>query len=157
MSNNETPVVRGGRLRKQKALVVVLGGVDNDEIWEMRGGWSRDFFLKKSTPVQIMFGLRMTLTKGVDKGEDLQALVSIDGELIGPRTRQDYVSMLEGASGSRKQDTGYKTFTFNTGRIKAGKHTITIGGFLNTKNRKNEIARVYFRNVMVKVGSFTPP
>ena len=77
---------RGYRSKFRKgSLVVVLGGMDNKNIWDMSGGWRRFFQVDQSCVAWVTFRYRLRLTAGVDTGESISLVAKVDGKFLGKR------------------------------------------------------------------------
>ena len=122
----------------------------------MPGAYKKKFTLIGPTQVQIMLDVRLFLSASIDEGDDLDAMISIDGKAIGIAPGRDFIAQLRGNNGDKVQDTGYKTITVNVGTLSGGSHELAVGGFLLVKNQKEEIGKIFYKNVMVKIGSFAP-
>ena len=117
-------------------LMVVLGGIDQDDIFGMSGAWETSFNLAAPATVQISFDYRLYVTPDNDGGEYGEALFAVDGNLY---------SLASIASGG---DTGWVPFAtmLNLG---AGDHTISFGGYQNQKTTKTEWVEISFDEVRV--------
>ncbi|MGV7223149.1 MAG: hypothetical protein ACQ9MH_16660 [Nitrospinales bacterium] len=124
------------------ALQVLLGGVDSINITNgMSGGWSKQFSTSSNGNVQITLNYRLTTTK-YDDDECGQALVSVDGVLIGTGS-QDYLDQICG-----KGDTGWRNETLDV-YLPVGTHTLTVGGYNSKKTAPLEVTEVLFENLNI--------
>jgi hypothetical protein len=82
------------------------------------------------------------ITNRYDSDECGQALVAVDGKLIGLGGK-DYLEQLCGPG-----DSGWQQVSLNV-NLSAGNHTLTVGGFNNRKTGPNEVTEVLFNNIDV--------
>ena len=86
---------------------VVLGGLDSADILDMSGGWSRDFTLAFDQTITLDLRYRLILAENYEADEFGEALLSIDGTLIGIGAN-DYLAHLVGnGTGGGDDDTGW--------------------------------------------------
>ncbi len=129
------------------ALQVDLGGINNNDIYDMSGGWSRDFALSDAASIRLSFRYRLSQTNQYESDEYSQALVSIDGTLYGTPP-DDYVAQVVGnGSGGSAPDTDWQLFQVDLGTLSAGTHTIVVGGYNNKKTQVNESTQVLIDEV----------
>jgi photosystem II stability/assembly factor-like uncharacterized protein len=131
------------------ALQVSLGGVDSAVITNMSGGWSRSFTLASAGRVQLALRVRLTQTAEYEANELSQALVSIDGALVGTAP-SDFISQIAGdGNGGAPRSNGWQLVTLDLGTRAAGAHTLRIGGFNNQKTLNNESTEILIDDVIV--------
>ena len=120
-------------------LQVVLGGVDDADILGMAGGWRYDFTLASPARVDLSFRYILTLEPDYESDEFSQALVSVDGVLLG-QDGPDYLSQITGdGNGGSAQTAGWQFFTADLGTLSSGSHTVIIGGYNNKKDLQQRI------------------
>jgi len=131
------------------ALQVTLGGIDNDDIFDMSGGWQRSFTLSVPTEVDLSFLYNLTQAPDYESDEVSQVLISIDGVLYGQEPN-DFVAQIIG-NGNRgdPETTGWQSFEISLGILEPGPHTLIIGGYNNQKTAKNESTEVLIDDVLV--------
>ena len=130
----------GGGLR------VSLGGVDKTNQFGMSGGWSRSFFLNADATVHVHLRYRLVVPGDYDPDECGQALVAINGLLLGSGS-QDYLAQLCGPGDSGPdQDTGWQRATLAV-PLARGTHTLTVGGWNNKKTGLSEVTHVFFDEI----------
>ncbi|MBC8433239.1 MAG: hypothetical protein H8D96_15120 [Desulfobacterales bacterium] len=133
----------GGGLR------VLLGGINDDDIFGMSGGWQQTFNLVADAEVTISFRYQLTLSSEYEDDEYGQALVSVDGTLYGENPN-DYVTQINGNGNGGSPDTsGWRLFTKNIGTLSSGDHTIIIGGYNNKKTLNDEIVEILIDDVII--------
>jgi hypothetical protein len=133
----------GGGLR------VNLGGINNNTINNMSGGWRISFTLSTSTNVTFFFRYNLTQTPHYESNEYSQALVSVNGVLYGT-SPNDYVAQIAGnGNGGPSITTGWQQFQFTINAMSAGTHTLTIGGYNNKKTYNDESTTVLVDEVLV--------
>ena len=132
-------------------LGVTLGGLDNDDILDMSGGWTQSFTLTEAAPVTLSFDYSLTQGSEFEADEFSEVRYSLDGGA--PVT----VATITGdGNGGSAQTTGFQTYTTDLGTLAAGTHTITFGGFNNKKTYNDETTEVLIDNVLV-TGDGPPP
>jgi len=132
-------------------LTVALGGIDNEIVEGISGGWSAGFTLPSAGTVWLSFWYRLTQTPDYDAGEYSEALVAVDGVLIGEGDA-DYIARVHGnGNGGIPEGTGWRTFAASVGPLSAGSHTLVIGGHNNRKSWDNESTAVQIDEVLVYV------
>ncbi|OQB01452.1 MAG: Aminopeptidase S [Chloroflexi bacterium ADurb.Bin222] len=130
-------------------LQVSLGGIDNLIINGISGGWSQSFTLAAPAPVNISFWYKLTQSPDYDNGECSQALLAVDGVLYGSGSA-DYLAQICGnGNGGIEETTGWQLFSLNLGSLGAGSHTLTLGGYNNSKSYNNESSSVLIDEVRV--------
>lgn len=133
----------GGRLD------VDLGGVNDNDITNMSGGWSIDFTLAATADVELSFHYNLTQDREYENDEYSQVLASIDGTLFGSPPN-DYIDQINGnGSGGSDISTGWQTFAITVPSLSAGTYTLTIGGFNNKKTTVSEQTEVYIDDVLL--------
>ena len=131
------------------ALRVSVGGVNNNTIRNMSGGWQRTFTLQ--APAAVTLSFRYNLNQGPDYESDevSQFLASLNGVLLSGSTG-DWIAQVRGnGNGGRDVTTGWKRFERNLGVLPAGTHTLTLGGFNNKKNSSSERTTILIDDVMI--------
>lgn len=133
------------------ALQVMLGGIDDAVITNMSGGWSHGFDLAQPGRVQLSLRFRLTQTSEYESNELSQALVSIDGALVGTGLN-DFLAQIAGdGNGGNPRTTGWQLVTLDLGTRSAGSHVLRIGGFNNQKTLNNESTEVLIDDVLLTV------
>ena len=128
---------------------LTLGGVDNNDITGISGGWETTFSLQQDSGIKVIFSYELGITGAYEDDEFAQVLVSIDGILQG-LNGNDYVDQLTGGEPDAKsQTTGWHTVTVDFGVLSAGEHTVRLGGYNNKKTTASESAVIRFDNVRI--------
>jgi hypothetical protein len=136
--------------------VVVLGGLDNNVIIGMSGGFLRGFALTYESTVTVEIVFQMNQASGFEDDEYSDALCSVDGKLLGATKGIDYLARLVGdGTGGPIQTTGLKTVTLSVGILAPGAHEIAIGGFNNKKTYYTEITTIVIDAVRI-IAAVTP-
>lgn len=134
-------------------LTVTLGGVDGADIFDgMSGGWSYNFNVSSAGPVTITLRYRLVHVAAHEPLECGQAVVAVDGVLMGTAP-DDY--LVEFCGTGSDQDTGWQQVTL-TPTLQAGNHTLSLGGYLSRKTSINEYSYIYFDEVVIDDGGSTP-
>ena len=131
------------------ALTVTLGGLDDNTILGMSGGWTTTFNL--NGPAKVMLYLRVGLTQSpfYESDETSQVLVSLDGALVGA-SPNDYLAQVVGDGNTGPEiKTGWRLYSVNLGTLGAGTHSLTIGGYNSRKNVANESTTIVIDDVVV--------
>jgi hypothetical protein len=141
----------GGRLAtggvSGGALGVSLGGIDDNDITNMSGGWRIGFNLASAGPVSVSFAYKLTQTAEYESDERSQVLAAVDGAPLG--TAGVVAEVVGNGNGGTLITTGFRTFQANLGTLAAGPHTLVIGGFNNQKTLANESTGVVIDDVKV--------
>ncbi|MCG8408379.1 MAG: PQQ-dependent sugar dehydrogenase [Phycisphaerales bacterium] len=131
----------GGGLR------VILGG----DSTEMSGGWARNIeIVGAPATVQIKLSFRLLFTGGYESDEFGQALMSVDGTLIG-QPPNDYLFQFVG-NGNTNFDSGWVTRAFSL-TLAPGMHEIIVGGYNNKSTVPQEVTEILFDDFRVAVFS----
>ena len=131
------------------ALRVILGGVDNADIFGMSGGWQISFSLSTAAQTTLEFDYKLTINANYESDEYGEVLVTVDSQQPGS-SGNDYVARVTGnGNGGANDTTGWQTFTVNLGTLSAGSHTLTLGGYNNKKTYNNENSEILIDNVSV--------
>ncbi len=126
------------------ALQVSLGGVNDDDIIGMSGGFRRAFSLGQAGPVDITVGYSLTSDAAYEDNECSQVLVAVDGRLYGNAGTDTVVEICSGGGQSG-------TFIFTTESLAAGSHTLTVGGYNNQKTELAELTTIQFGRVLAEL------
>ena len=133
---------------------VRLGGVSSWPLQEgASGGWFHGFSL--GAAAELTLSLRYRLDHQSDYSFELaQALVSLDGQLIGV-SGNDYLAQLAGDPGG---NTGWVQVDLDLGTVAAGSHELIIGGYVSQKVWADEPTDVFFDDLnLVAIGGNAPP
>ncbi|WP_299617922.1 Calx-beta domain-containing protein [Pelagibius sp.] len=134
------------------ALRIDMGGIDNSNVTDMSGGWTRDFTLDAESEITLSFLYELAQSNGYESDEVSQLLVSIDG---GPPI---LVNSLTGdGNGGGPLTTGPQTYSAMLGVLAAGSHSLTIGGFNNKKTWNNEATELTIDDVSLVATPTAPP
>ncbi len=131
-------------------LPVTIGGIDNNTIGAMSGGWSKAFSLTSPTYVKISFKFKLTQAGTYEQAEISEALCAVDGVLLG-NSPKDFIDQVkgDGDTGPLMGSDQFFTYTKVIGPLAAGAHTIAIGGYNSGKNNVNEVTNLAFDDVEV--------
>ncbi|MFQ6027557.1 MAG: VWA domain-containing protein, partial [Dehalococcoidia bacterium] len=133
-------------------LKVFLGGIDDDDIVGLSGGWQTSFNLASQHRVVLSFNYNMIQAANYNFNpyEYSDVLVAVDGVLHGTDP-EDYVVRIEGDGDDNGPDkvTGWQNFTVDLGIMPAGPHSVTIGGYNNQKTYHDETVEVLIDDVLV--------
>ena len=131
------------------ALSVSVGGVDNNTISGMSGGWRRQFSLAAPTRVTLYVRGSLTQSPYYETDEKSEILVSLDG-VLRAAPPADYLAQVvgDGNAGSAVT-TGWKLYTLNLGTLAAGTHTLVIGAYNSKKTLVDETSTVLIDDVLL--------
>jgi hypothetical protein len=131
-------------------LHVLLGGKDSNDITGMSGGWTYNLNIASDeSDVLLSFRYRLQQSANYEYDEFSRVLVSVDGALLG-RGAKDYVDHVGGdGDGGLVKDTGWLQHQISLGTLRAGSHTINIGGYNNHKNASNESTDIWIDDVVI--------
>ena len=128
------------------ALRVRLGGMNNNLVVGISGGWTRTFTLAAPTTVDVSFHYNLYQTANYESNEFSDMMFAIDGMVIGAGAN-DYLARIFGnGDGGAFLGTGWQLFT-TTINLTAGTHTITIGGYNSQKDNNNELTTILVDDV----------
>jgi Malectin domain/IPT/TIG domain len=131
-------------------LQVDLGGIDNNPIVGMSGGWRIDFTLPQRATVQIKLYYEVNMGIDYEFDEFTQALCSVDGILVGSKPGIDYVGQIFGKYPALPASTiSLNWVTLNPIDLNTGVHRLIVGAFNNRKTTISETSWVRFSNVEV--------
>ena len=134
------------------ALQVTLGGVDNVSISGMSGGWKLMFSLSAATAVSLSLRFRLTQNSQYESDEQSQALVSIDGILVGQTPNDKTLAVVVGdGNGGSEISTGWLRFDVNLGTLSPGIHSLILGGYNSRKDWSDEVTTIEYDDVMLDI------
>ena len=149
---NQPDYAAGRRVRKRGGyLGIWLGGIDNKEIWDMSGSWSRHIQLPPETRVVcITFTYSLNLASTFGEGDYAEILATFGNQFLGDG---EVVARVEGAGRNKAQKTGKKKFFMELSVQTGGDYKLVLGGFLLFKHGKKDVARIRFYDVLVEAGT----
>ena len=156
-NTNQPNFASGAHVPVQGALRVSLGGINNADVLNMSGGWSRSFTLEAAGQVTVTLRYQLTQASDYEPDEISQALLSIDNTLFGVGSNDFLARIVGNGNGGNAQTTGFVVVNISTGSLAAGPHTLTIGGFNNKKTFANESTEMLIDNVEVRRSISSPP
>ncbi|MGE0254525.1 MAG: hypothetical protein AB7N54_19020 [Alphaproteobacteria bacterium] len=130
-------------------IEVALGGVNNNTINGMSGGWRLNFTTDGEGPAEVTFWYRLNANTAYESDEYSEVLVSIDGQLVGAGNNDYVVRVSDGG------DTGWQQITLDLGDLPAGSHSLILGGYNNRKTESAETTDIDFDNVTLSRSSTT--
>jgi len=131
------------------ALRVDLGGIDNNTIGGMSGGWSVAFTTPARLRVSAAFQYSLSQGAEYESDETSQVLVGVDGALRGIST-SDFIAQIAGdGNGGAERTTGWRRAVVDVGVLAAGAHTLTVGAWNSKKTAQNESTAVLIDNVVL--------
>jgi hypothetical protein len=129
------------------ALRVSLGGINENDIVGMSGGWRISFTLPEAQEVGLSFRYRLTQTRDYESDERSELLASVDGTLLG--TNGVIAPLVGNGNGGSSITTGFQLFQQSLGVLPAGPHTLVLGGFNSQKTTASESTEVLVDDVLV--------
>jgi len=140
-------------------LFVSVGGVNDNVISNMSGGWKYTLNLASEvTGVLLTFRYRMTTPTYYEYDEYSRVLVKVDETQYG-RGAKPYVDHIGGDgndTGPATHDTLWQLHQVYLGTLPAGAHTLILGAYNNHKSLTNEVTSAYFDDVLVTSGNAAP-
>ncbi len=143
-NTSEERYARGDRDSVGKYLFTVVGGIDDETITGISGGFERNFTLNQTSNVTVSLRYRIEQRLEYEEDEFIQALLSINGQLYG-LNNGDHLEQMAGGG-----DSDWKTVSLEIGTLAAGTHSIQVGAYNNQKNSDNESAKVSFDDIKVE-------
>jgi hypothetical protein len=122
-------------------LHVVLGPGPNGSL-PISGGFEAPFSVTGPSSVDVQLTYRLIQATSYEPDEISEALLAIDGGLIGSPPDDSLVQLAGGG------DSGFATEVF-TLPLADGAHTITLGGYNNKSTASGEITDVFFDDVQI--------
>ena len=137
-------------------IFVTLGGIDNSDIDDISGGWSRVFQLARPNDITILISFQLQVSKTFATSEISEVLCSLDGDLL-RNGSDEFLAQLSGNENSRmlQQDSsrfkfvGFKDVILSAKNVTAGNHTLVVGGHLTRKTFNDEVTIIRFDEVQV--------
>ena len=124
-------------------LQVMLGGLNNDDIIDMSGGWQTNFNVSEATEGTLTFRYNMTQAQDYESNEYSEIYFSLNGVAT-------QVTRITGnGNGGGEQSTGWQTYEVSIGQLDAGVHTLAIGGYNNQKTHQNESTEILIDDVIL--------
>jgi uncharacterized repeat protein (TIGR01451 family) len=136
-------------------LVVTLGGVNNNTIANMSGGWRYGFSLASAATVTVSFRYRLTDSGTYEGDECTELLAAVNGALMPSGAAIDQICGNDPQS-NVPEDTGWQQTSFQVA-LGAGNHTLDLGGYNNLKTRVNEQSQISLDDVSITVGGGGDP
>ena len=131
------------------ALRTTLGGINNNDILGMSGGWELVFNLVEPLSVRVDFRYRLSQAANYEVDESADALLSIDGVLYGASSN-DYHAQIHGnGNGGTTQTTGWRSGVVQTEVLPGGVHRLAIGVYNNKKTYFDESTEILIDDVSV--------
>ncbi|MCZ6800269.1 MAG: Ig-like domain-containing protein, partial [Nitrospirae bacterium] len=131
------------------ALQIELGGLNNEDILGMSGGWQTTFHLSSPSDVSLSFYYKLSQSSEYESDEFSETLLIIDSFQHGDNGN-DYVAHLSGnGNGGGTETTTWQLFQTTVPALSAGTHVLTLGGYNNKKTYANETTEILIDQVTV--------
>jgi subtilisin family serine protease len=130
-------------------LVIVLGGRDNTVVNGMSGGFVRTFTVPAATTLTARLRVMVTQSPNYEADEFSDALLSIDGRLVGTGGNDFLARVFGDGNGGAPISTGWRSITVPLGQVAAGTHTLRIGGFNSKKTLADELTGISIDDVQI--------
>ena len=131
------------------ALQIELGGLNNEDILGMSGGWQTTFHLSSPSDVSLSFYYKLSQSSEYESDEFSETLLIIDSFQHGDNGN-DYVAHLSGnGNGGGTETTNWQLFQTTVPALSAGTHVLTLGGYNNKKTYANETTEILIDQVTV--------
>ncbi len=130
-------------------LQVLLGSIDDADIFGMSGAWQISFTLNTPQTLMLTMQYNMTQQPNYETNEFSQVLVSVNDNLVG-QLGDDFVAQITGDNnGGTILSTNWQTFQADLGNFTAGTHTIRIGGYNNQKTFNDESTEIRLDDILI--------
>jgi photosystem II stability/assembly factor-like uncharacterized protein len=126
-------------------LRAVVGGVDDNEVLNMSGGWRRSFYLGSPQSVSVSFDFKMTQTPDYETDEFSETVVRFDNQAV-----IEAAKLTGDGNGGGPITTGPTSRVIDLGCLPAGTRTVTIGVRNNKKTRASQSTELLLDNVTLK-------
>lgn len=128
-------------------LSMSLGGIDNQEVVDLRGGFVRAFWVSQLQEVTLKFDYWLEQSCHYEADESSELRATLDGvPLTGGSA--PYVARVvgngDGCPGATTSGTYVKTVA-----LKPGKHHLELVGFNNKKTAQDEFTTLHIDNVLI--------
>lgn len=130
-------------------LQVLLGGLDEEVIQDISGGWTTTFTLSEPSNVALSFWYKLTQTADYESEEFSQLLMSVNGTLVGSGANNFVAQLVGNGNGGDIETTGWQFYSVNLESLAAGDHVLAIGGYNNQKTYNNEQTEILIDQVTV--------
>ncbi len=131
------------------ALRIILGGINNDDIDDMSGGWTLPFSLPSEGNTTLTLRYKLTQTSNYESSETSRALAQIDGVLVGSGPGGSLAQIGGNGNGGGEITTGWQQLIFDLGILSEGSHSIDVGGYNNRKTYNDESTEVLFDDIEI--------
>jgi len=121
-------------------IMVLVGGKDDQDLGPFSGAWEKDFTLAAAGDVELSLMYKLSVKNALENGEFGEARAAIDGNQLGG---SGYLAHIAGGG-----DSGWLSFT-TTVSLGAGTHTLSLGGYQNSKTNINEWSEISFDAVSI--------
>ena len=130
------------------ALHLSVGGLNDDDILGMSGGWAINFDTSSTSDVTISFRYRLEISGGFESDEWIEMLMSLDGTQFGSGGN-DYVFQHVGGPQGPTIDSGWQLFEVTIYNVASGSHQLVIGAYNNKKTFNDEFVEAWIDDVVV--------
>jgi len=129
-------------------IMVTLGGINNDDIFDMEGGWNRNITVPRSELATISFQYRVTMSSEYESNEYSEARLRVDGQDLAPAG--GFPRLTGNGNGGGSDVLGWATYTAQI-QLSAGAHQIELLGFNNVKTLNDEVTTVEFDDLLITI------
>jgi len=130
------------------AMHLSVGGLNDDDILGMSGGWAINFDTSSTSDVTISFRYRLEISGRFESDEWVEMLMSLDGTQFGSGGN-DYVFQHVGGPQGPTIDSGWQLFEVTIYNVASGSHQLVIGAYNNKKTFSNEFVEAWIDDVVV--------
>lgn len=128
-------------------LSMTLGGIDNQEVIDLRGAFTRLFWVSQYQEVTLKFDYWLEQSCHYESDEQSELRATLDGVPL-TTGNAPYIARVvgngDGCPGAATNGTYVKTVALNP-----GKHHLEIVGFNNKKNAQDEVTTLHVDNVLI--------
>ena len=121
---------------------ITVGGIDNQNIYGLSGGYSHTFTTTEDKHIYLEFDWILDISNTYESDEFGEAVVELDDNVV-------TIERLYGQGNSCTKSGNDRVVQFSN--VPPGEHKITIGVYNNQKTYDNEVTSVKYDNVKISV------
>lgn len=133
------------------ALSILFGGIDEQNVNNMSGGYRRTFNLPSSADLTISFKALLRQSPNYEPGEVSVLYASFNGKFLRANGKDALATIKGDGDGGPTRSTGFKTYRFALNDVPAGQQEIIIGGFNNKKTDQSERTEIRIDDVKIEI------
>lgn len=126
-----------------------MGGLDDNNISGMSGGWEFSFSLGETADLELEFLYRLTIDSDYESDEYGEMRISLDDT-------ETLINRLTGNGNGGSDDSFQEIRTITFQNVDAGPHKLVFGAYNNKKTWNNEVTVVQLGSVTLTGGTVVP-